>query len=262
MRDLATFTLIAWLANIGLQILLVILLLANRSWRTYTAFLCYLLGNLLQAFLLYLTYSHFGFASLFAKRIYWLTQVPITLARGWIIVELWRQILARYSGIWALAWRGLCILTGVLLMASVVFAGFDWRSAVVRADHAISLTMVVLLVVLFVFARLYGVAVSLAVRFLSTGFVLYLGFGVLNDKILEHFLGRFASLWTVLSLLSFLASALLWVWAFRKPLEQPAKDIDFLPHETYYAITPELNRRLRLLNERLSRVRAPLGNRL
>lgn len=262
MRDISNSLLVIWLLNVSLEILLVILLLVNRSWRVYTAFLCYLLANLLQASLLYVTYSHFGFASLFAKRTSWLSQVPVTFMRGWIIVELWNQILARYRGIWALAWRAFCILAIVLVSISVVFVGFDWRRAVVRADHAISLTMVILLVILFVFARLYGIAVPHAVRSISTGFILYLGFGVLNDNIFEHFLGRFGNFWTVLSMLSFLASALLWVWAFRRPLEQPAEDFDLLPRETYYAITPELNRRLRLLNERLSRIRAPLGNRL
>lgn len=261
MRDLPTSVLVIWLLNVGLQVLVIVLLFVNRSWRIYTAFLCYLLANLLQACLLAAIYSHFGFISLFAKRTYWLSQVPITFMRGWIIVELWRQILARYRGIWALAWRSFCGLASLLVLSSILFAGFNWQIAILRADHAISLTMIILLVMLFVFARLYGVAVPQAVRFLSTGFVLYLGFGVLNDNILEHFLWRFASLWIVLSMLSFLASALLWAWAFRKPLELPAKNFDLLPHETYYAITPELNRRLRLLNERLSQLRAPLGNR-
>jgi hypothetical protein len=99
------------------------------------------------------------------------------------------------------------------------------------------------------------------VRSISVGFVLYLGFGALNDTVIEHLLFRYANAWRVLVLLSFLASVLLWVWAFRKPVEEPTEDLDLLPRETYYAITPELHRRLRLLNERLSRVREPQGNR-
>jgi hypothetical protein len=261
MWGLSTFVLAIWLLNLALELLLVILLFVHRTWRTYPAFFCYLFANLLQAGLLAVTYSHFGFASLLAKRVYWLSQIPIAALRAWVLVALWRQILVQYSGIWALAWRFFAVLAVVLLSLSAVFAGFDLHAVVLRADHAVSLTMVILLVALFVFARLYTVAVPQAVRSLSMGFILYLSFGVLNDTVLEHLLWRHSNLWIVLSMLSFLASVLLWVWAFRKPIEEPVTDFNLLPRETYRAFAPELNRRLRLLNERLSRVRAQQGDR-
>jgi len=262
MLGLSNFILAIWSLNVGLQVFVVVLLLVHRSWRSYPAFLYYLVANLLQGCLAYVIYSHYGSSSIWAKRVYWSTQIPISAIRAWIVVALWHHILGAYRGIWALAWRVFAVLAGILLALSIVFSGLHLDYGVVlRADRALALTTVILLVALFVFARLYGIAVPQTVRLVSIGFLLYLSFNVLNDQLGEHLLWPYANVWRVLNMLSFTASAVLWAWAFLKPAETPAKHLFLLPRDIYYSLTPELNRRLRVVNERLSRIWDPEENR-
>jgi hypothetical protein len=57
----------------------------------------------------------------------------------------------------------------------------------------------------------------------------------------------------LLGAFAFLASLSLWTWALRKPQSQTESVEILLPRGVYQSLTPEINLRLRLLNEQLSR---------
>jgi len=99
--------------------------------------------------------------------------------------------------------------------------------------------------------RYYGVKAKATDSSLAVGFCLYSCFSVLNNTILERFLDNYLSLWNFLGMLAFLASLLLWTWALRKPQVQAGPEEALLPAGVYQTLAPQINVRLRLLNEQL-----------
>jgi hypothetical protein len=106
-------------------------------------------------------------------------------------------------------------------------------------------------VTLLLFARYYDVAVSPPLRLLAVGLCFYSCVSALNDAILERWLNRYVSLWNALGMTAFLACLLLWSWAFRRPAPQAAAAPLFSSGSVYLNLIPEMNLRLRSLNEQL-----------
>jgi hypothetical protein len=132
-------------------------------------------------------------------------------------------------------------------------ARHDWGLALLTADRGLELSIATVIVVLFLFARFYEVEVEPVVRSLAIGFCLYSCSAVLNNTVLERWLPDYSVLWNLLRMLAFLATLSIWTFALRhSESEAQAKEI-LLPSGIYQALAPEINLRLRLFNEQLSR---------
>jgi hypothetical protein len=236
------------------QAALVAIFLARKSWRAYPAFFSYILLNLLQGGALFAIYRSRGFSSDLAQYFGWASQGAIILARALAIAELCRHLLARYSGIWALTKRLIFVCGVALALYSVFAAGRRWDTGVLKADRGLELTVIVVIVVLFLCARNYGIVASPIIHALALGFCLNSAFWVLNDAVLEQKFAPYDALWNILSALTYLATLLLWIWAFRNPLPDSEVDPTLLPRDVYRVMAPEVNVRLRLLNESLSKL--------
>jgi hypothetical protein len=79
-------------------------------------------------------------------------------------------LLARYTGIWGLAWRLLVASVGLLLLYSVVTAGLHPLLVLLTADRGLELTIAIAILVLFLFVHYYHVPMESAVRDLAIGF--------------------------------------------------------------------------------------------
>ena len=110
-----------------------------------------------------------------------------------------------------------------------------------------------MIVGLLFFARDYDVPVRPADRALALGFGLYSCFRALNDTILESFFYPYRPLWNLLEMCAFFASLIVWVWALREAQTENASEEALLPAGIYQEMAPEINDRLRLLNDQLSR---------
>jgi hypothetical protein len=55
-------------------------------------------------------------------------------------------------------------------------------------------------------------------------------------------------------MLAFLASLILWTWALRKSQTETAAQEHLLPLGIYQSVTPQINLRLRLLNDQLDKI--------
>jgi len=119
------------------------------------------------------------------------------------------------------------------------------------AEMGIELATAAVIVLLLLFARYYDIVVEPPLRLLAAGLCMYSCVSVLNDTILERWLTRYVYLWNALGMVAFLSCLLLWSWAFRKSAPQAIADPLFLDRSVYLKIIPEMNWRLRLLNERL-----------
>jgi hypothetical protein len=254
MARIANLELALWYLSLVLQMTVVYYLLTRKLLGLYRGLSAYLLVNILQSCALMPAYHYWGYYDVRTSRLAWISQILVLMMRAWAIADICRLLLARYLGIWGLAWRLLLSLATVLTLYSLFSAGREWDYAVLRASASLELTTVLVLVALFLFARHYGIAASPAVRALALGFLIYSSFTVLNHKVLEQMLEPYVAEWQLLSTLPFIVSVCLWLWAIRRPAEQTAAGLALLPREVYYALAPEINLRLRLLDERLSRL--------
>jgi hypothetical protein len=241
-----------WVVNIAVGALLLILIAARRNYHAFPAFSLYLLTNSTLSVWVFLAYHRWGFSSPFYWWLAWGMHVVSMCARALAVAELCKHLLARYRGIWGLAWRVLLACAASVLIYSCIAAKYQWKLAVITAERGLELAIAAVIVGVFVFVRYYGVEAEPADRSLAVGFCLYSCFSVLNNTILERFLDNYVTLWNFLGMLAFLGSLLLWTWALRKPLSAAGREEVLLSPGIYEAMAPQINLRLRSLNEQLS----------
>ncbi len=251
MAEIHTFERVLWGFTVFLKAALVILLLYRKNYRAFPLFFVYALLNSLQSAALFESYRMWGFRSGTSMQMAWGTQGLVTLARAVAVAEICHQILAKFSGIWGLAWRLLLAAAAFISLYAWAVSRGSWPFAILNLDRGLELAMATVIVLLFVFARYYEVGAEPAARTVAIGFLLYSCFRVLNDTILEGWLHRYATLWNLLGTLSFLASMLLWTWAFRRTQPATTFETELVPEDLYRTLAPEINARLRELNEQL-----------
>jgi hypothetical protein len=251
MDDLGLFTQWVWAVTAVVQVLLLCLLLARKNVSSYPAFSAYIFMTLAQSGLLFMAIKRWGFSSTVAWLVGWATQCVVLGARAFAVAELCRHVLGRLLGIWALA-RWILLASGLaVLLYALTAADHQWRLALNTAELGLELAIAAVVVVLLLFARYYDVAVASPLRLLAVGLCLYSCVSALNDAILERWLSRYVSVWNALGMAAFLACLLLWSWAFRKSPSQPVAAPLFSSGSAYLNLIPEVNLRLRSLNEQL-----------
>jgi hypothetical protein len=130
----------------------------------------------------------------------------------------------------------------------------QWELALPSADRGLELSIAAVIVLIFLFVRYYDVRIERTDRSLAIGLCLYSCFRALNDTILERYLYGYTTLWSVLGLLAFFASLCLWSWALRKSRNETAAEETLLPAGVYETVGPQINLRLRSLNEQLGQM--------
>lgn len=243
---------VLWGANTLAAITLVVLLAVRRNFRAYPIFTFYVVVNLMAGGIAYLLYRRAGLYSSTLWRFGWVMQGSVICARALAVAELCKRILARYVGIWAVAWRVLAGSAAAVVLYSSFAEKYRWDLLFTRADRSLELAIAVVIVGVLVFARVYDVQTDAADRLLAVGFCIYSCFSILNNTILGSYLGDYAMLWNILGMAAYLVSMLLWTWALRKTQPDRQREQRFLPAGVYQVVMPEVNVRLRLLNERLS----------
>jgi hypothetical protein len=230
---------------------LIVLFLYRKNHRVFPIFFVYVLSNFLQGLVLFESYRIWGISSPVSSGIAWGTQAFVTVARTLAVGQICHRVLAKYRGIWALAWRMLFATAAVVLLCSWAIAKGSWQFAVLNANRGMELAIASVIVTLFMFTRYYRIAVEPVVRALATGFFLYSCFYVLNITLLESWLYDYVTLWNLLGTLAFLASLLLWSWALRETQTATTFAPEMLSLGIYRTVVPEINDRLRALNDHL-----------
>jgi hypothetical protein len=243
-----------WAASTAAVVFILVLLAMLKNYRAYPAFTFYIFVNLAQAILLFIIYLRWGYHSRVAWFFGWGTQAVVVCARALAVAEICRHVLARYPGIWALAKRMLLMCAGLVLLYSGLAARHQWQLALPSAERGLELSIATVIVALFLFARYYHVRTERTDRLLAIGFCLYSCFRTLNDTIADRYLFDYAQLWSFLGMLAFFASLVLWSWALRKPRTAIAAQENLLPLGAYQSLTPQINLRLRSLNDQLYKI--------
>jgi len=253
MDGVGPFTEGLWVATAVVEILLLCLLIARRNISSYPAFSAYIFMALAQSALLFVAIRGWGFSSSTSWRIGWATQCLVLGARAFAVGELCKHILGRFRGVWVLARWILFTFGAIVLLYGVVAASHQWQVVLNTTELGLELAIAAVIVMLLLFARYYDVIVAPTLRWLAIGLCVYSCISAVNDTILERWLSRYVSLWNVFGMVAFLACLVLWSWAFRKAAPQAAADPLLLDRSVYVKLIPEVNWRLRVLNEQLIR---------
>jgi len=253
MAEIATLEKMLWGLSILLKWGLLGLLVARKHYRTFPFFFTYVLLTAVQSPVLLASYRTWGFRSLISANIAWGTQGLVVAARGLAVAEICRRIMGVYKGIWWLVSRLLLATAGLVLVYSWAVARPHWQAAVLNCDRGLELAIAAVLMMVFLFARHYEIEVEETVRFLAFGLFLYSCSSVVNNTLLEKFLWEYAPLWNLIRTLAFVASLLLWGWTLRGQQSGTAPEPAMLPSGAYNTFAPELNLRLKALNEHLAK---------
>jgi hypothetical protein len=259
MAEIASFEKYLWPITMLLATGLAALVVRRKNYKAYPLFFAYILATLAQNLAFALTYQLWGFGSPASFTVAWATQSLVVTLRALAVAEIFRHILAKYAGIWALGWRVFLAVAALVLAYAWTVGEHRWKLVAVNADRSLELAIAVAILGVFVFARYYQVVIERTPRFLAIGFFLYSCFRVLNDTVLERWLTSYTTLWNFLETLAFLATLLFWTWAFRLTQQRPPSGAGLLPGNLYSSLSPEINARLKALNEQLGHFWYPEG---
>ncbi|HLZ92712.1 MAG TPA: hypothetical protein VKQ28_13445 [Candidatus Acidoferrum sp.] len=234
-----------------LQMALLFSLVARRNASSYPAFSAYIFMTLAQSGLLFVVIGGWGFSSLASWGVGWASQFLVLGSRALAVAELCRHILGPFRGVWCLARRIFLAAGIIVLFYALAAAAHQWRLALTTTEMGLELGTATVIVLLLLFARYYDIVVAPPLRMLALGLCLYSCFSVVNDTILERWLNRYAAIWNTCGMAAFLGCLLLWSRAFHKTVPQAAVQPVLLDRGVYLKIIPEVNWRLRSLDQQL-----------
>jgi hypothetical protein len=245
---------LVWVVTAILQAFLLGLLITRKTVAIHPAFSTYIFLTLAQSGVLFLTFREWGYSSSAAWRIGWISQAMVLMARGFAVAELCRQILGRFTGVWLMA-RSVIYIAALSALSYALIVGYrDWALMLTTGELGIEFAIAVVIVLLVLFARYYEIMVDQPLRSLCAGLCMYSCISVLNDTILERFLSRYVSVWNSVSMIAFLACLAAWTWAFRRTVPQASPSALLLDRSVYLRVIPDMNLRLRRLNEQLMHI--------
>jgi hypothetical protein len=255
MSALLTLRNVFWAMTTLAEIILVLYLIRRKLADSHLWLLLYLFSAILQSALCVVIYSRFDYDSAVARTAIWGSQAVVITMRFAALCEMARRILARFVGIWALAQRVLWIVIAAVLLYTAIFSEKRVSMMILTVDRGAELAIAACIVALLLFARYYLLEISPLDRALSIGFCLYSCFYVINDSLLEKWMYPYVGFWGFMDILTFLASLLIWIQAVR--LYAPARVMVAegpKASDLYDRLSPEVNVRLRLLNDQLAQL--------
>ena len=245
---------IVWGFTIAIQCAVIVFMVWKKQYRDFPAIFVYMLVNLAQSPVLYAVYSIKGYVSWPAFWTGWISQAIVVIARWAAVCELCWNVLGQFQGIWALTWRVLAVLGGVVLLLAILLGGHDFVRLVSTLDLGLEISMSTVLVVFFLFARYYRVPMEISLRSIGTAFCLYSIFRAFNDLVLQTFLRDYANTWNLVDEVTYFATLVLLGSAIYLLRSESVRKVILLPQSAYAELAPKVNDRLEALNERLGRL--------
>jgi hypothetical protein len=223
------------IASVSLEVLLIWRLWRCRLLGVYPyfgAFVIYDLGRSAVLFPLSLLWSN-----VYAWT-YWTTEVISVFLRLFVVWEAIRTVFLPGSNLRRLAWKFLLAVGSLILPA---IAALWWRQSLLVHfpnrfvppifEQYFSLIQAILLLIVAVLGRYYGISLGRNMRGLIFGFGLYLTLCALNFASFQ-FIRGFLPYWQFVSPVSYVGLIAFWLWSFwqRDPVSQaltPHDCIDF-----------------------------------
>ena len=245
-----------WVISVAIQVLVCGVLFFKGNYRRLPIFTAYVLSNVCQAAALYVTYNIYGFRTDTAIAIGWSSQGATQLLRVLATTEVIRLILRPYRGIWSLGWRVLAMAFGAVFSVTLIDSRRSPLWTIALADRGFHLAFGIALVACLLLVHYYQVPIHPVYKTLLGGFCFYSCTAVMANTVGRILYlkgnGDFGMGWQLVTMGAYMSVLLVWLMALRTPLPQPAQQVPFLEAErAYWELSPQINERLRLLNERL-----------
>jgi hypothetical protein len=253
MNGIDTLETAAWGLCFALQVALLCLIFARRHYLYLPAFTAYLAGSIAQGITQFELYRHFGYLNESSSIAAWSVQAVVTGLRCVAVSEVCRHVFAGYRGVWALIRRVLLFSVPLVVVLTLLSSTSRLDARIYYADRAASFAISLVIVAVVLFARFYEVDALEPARSIAIGFFLFSCFTLINDAVLESWWSVYGPMWAFLGTCAFIACLLVWGWALRKApviVEPP----QLIPADVYQNLSPEVNRRLSALNDRLRRI--------
>lgn len=250
LASLPAIDLLLWAASTSLSVALLVVILLRKQQRYFPFFTAYLIVNLLQTAFQIFVYNRYGIRSDLAYALAWGSQALVVVSRALVAVEFCRGVLARYSGIWALAIRILLSCASAVFFAAILFGKDGFRYAVMTLEVGCEAFIAILVAGTFAFARYYAVRVEKVLALLGLGLGLNSCLRIINDLVLSKYLTMYQYVWNHVGVATFGVVLLFWIAAM-KAAAQPLPTPELLPAQIYRALIPGINQRLWQLNEQL-----------
>jgi hypothetical protein len=259
MGALPLYVLVMWACSTVLQLIALILLFAKGSFRKLPFFTVYVALNLCQVAFLVFVYSTWGPDSPTGRILAWYSECVTLLAQALATTEILKVTLRPYQGIWGLVWRALTFTSAVTVLIVALAGRGAWVVAMwFELNRGYHLTFASAVIVCLLLVRYYSIQVPAAYKMILGGFCLYscteiLIHNVLQSLAKEAFLA-YQPIWQSSTVLSFIVVLFIWVAALWKPLPVEARQAAPPSDSIYQRVSPEINERLRELNEKLLRL--------
>src|SRR5260221_11255125 len=254
LAELPILTLALW----GLATVLTLFLLGRivvfQQYRSHPLFTLYLTVNLLQTAVGVILYQGSGFTSSQTYSIAWTTQGLVVVARALVVGEVCYQILAKFTGIWAMAVRILSLCASGALILALYFGRRGYHLGIFALEIALEASMATLIAGLFVFVRYYRVPLEPSTGPLAFGLGLLSCSKILNDVVFERFLKITGSSWNYASSVAFLGILAVWIWALRESAPATIPNPALTPSPVYASTMPAVKRPLRQPNEQFTQL--------
>ncbi len=242
---------ILWALGIGIQLAVFLTMTGKKLYRDFPAIFFYLLIGLVQTLIMYAIYAVKGYGSWTAYWVGWTSQAIVVIARWVAVCELCRNALGQFQGIWALTWRVLAVLGSLALFVALALGGHDFVRLISTFDLGLELSMATVLVGFFIFAQYYRVSIQESLRSIGVAFCLYSIFRAFNDLVLQTFLRKYANTWNLVDEVTYIATLTLLGSAVYVLRSETVRKVVLLPRTAYADLAPQMNERLKALNERL-----------
>ena len=252
MAHIFTLASLQWGSAFFLNAALIVLMLYRKNYRAFPFFFLFLLLDFLHGIVIFESYRIWGFNSLVSFKIAWGTRSLVIIAKTLAVAEICWRVLAQYRGIWALGKQILLAMAALVLVCSWALGQHRWFLFAINADRGLHLATAAAILTLFLFMGYYKAPIESAPRLLAIGLFLYSCFNALNNTVFERWLTRYTTLWNLLGTIIFVASLLLWTWALRHTQPATTPTLELLPEDHYRSLSPEINARLKALNDHLS----------
>jgi len=252
---LASSVIWVWALSILLQLALFALLFLKGNFRRLPVLTTYVALNLGQAAYLIVLYSGAGSNLRFLA---WSSEAITLVFQALAATEALHLVLKPYPGIWGLGWRALGFISAMLLAFIAKHTAGNYNWALLEADRGYHLLFATAVISCFLLIRYYSIAIPVAYKLLLAGFCFYSCTMILTNTILQSVLYRnfaaYEPVWQFASVFAFALVQAVWLTALWRPLPADDRRHALPSDEIYQRVSPVIDERLRLLNEKLMRL--------
>jgi hypothetical protein len=257
--SLPLYVLLFWACCALAQLSVLALLLSNGNFRKLPLFTAYAGLNLCQVAFLAVVYSIWGINSATTYKLAWYSECAALLAAALATTEILSVTLRQYQGIWGLVWRTLTLTSTLVVLLVALAARGHWATAKwFELNRGYHLTFAAAVIACLLVVRYYSIQVPAALKMILGGFCLYSCTEILINTVLQSLLKRafyaYQPIWQSSTTLSFIVVLIIWVAALWNPLPVEARSAAPSSDSIYKQLSPEINERLRELNEKLLRL--------